>query len=580
MVRCSVCGKDVYPNQIAYTAPDGTNYCKDCFSEIEAKIRRQKQKNYKPIARLSSGLKRIISAKRINEELIREKQRTYKPIARPSSGLKRKITAKRISLEKRVFEQVFGGQEPEKPSYGGVSKLRTRITGQFHNWVPTIFGIIFSVFIGYILLKSQLILAGGVLLSLSFGFSRTGGSGVTKALLMFLGILIVALGFYLSGYFFGAFSVLFIGYISFPKKIYTEEGYSYESLLAVFKAMMGFGIALFMFTLGGPFISRLSLFLITLGFFLVLPETSEQIQGSGGVTIINYLHERKDILAGFAGLLVLAGTAIAYWGDLELFSAPGIIFGLVGFTGAIVAFSTHSNERGVAGVPIIIILLLTITTVYPSILGEAIFGQWWPTVQHTVSGVTAPIITAFEQVQTGMSDAWLMMTCPSCYYEKKTRARQIKSGRTTGTVRGIEITKFESFMSEVDPLQTYSLAGTIELENKGDFDATNVVLELGNIYAYGNSGRGELEEVSDVEPVLKSCVGATPKVKSCKWEEMLPGDVKTITFQYNIKDSELGMCQCKQKNRVIKSIACTRAARVTAPGLRSETPKRNESPRV
>ena len=258
-----------------------------------------------------------------------------------AAGIEREVTARHVSLEERDIES----------SAPLLQRMRGAAIRDVSAWIPAIIGIIIFVWLGFST-SNNLILAGGVLFSLSLAFSKGEYFGAFKAIIKFVGILLLSIGF-LSIYPFAGLIALFLGYISMPVKVRVkEEEQTYNNAVGFSRMVLGILIAVFIFyVLGGDFALKTSMSLIALGFFLAVPERSEEIPKTGaGVTIINNLGKYSDSSAVLSLILILAGVGLGMM-QLTWWSATWIIFVSVGLVGAFTAFRSHATERGAMGAP-------------------------------------------------------------------------------------------------------------------------------------------------------------------------------------------------------------------------------------
>ncbi len=481
-------------------------------------------------AQWSSGLSEL--------ELRKNLQRGYKLIGRPSAGIKREVTASHEPLEERDIE----------PSAPLLRRMRGAVVKDIYSWIPAVIGIIIFVWLGTST-GNNLILAGGVLFSASLGFPKSGGLGATKAIIKFVGIFLLSLGF-LSIYPFAGLIALFLGYISMPVKVRVrEEEQTYNIAVGFSRMFLGFMLAGFIWlVLGGDSMLKIPMFLIALGFFFAIPEGSEEIPGNRmDIVIINNLGKKGDSAGFISFILILLGVI---WGasQLVLWSATQIIFVSIGLVGALTAFRSHAAERGAMGAPILAILILTLTTSYPAIMGEAVFGAWWPSVESSITSVTAPLGDAWAQASSGMGSAFFMVTNPSAYYEQQMAQQQasanIKSG---GTTRSIEVSG--DFLINSVPEQPLLASAT--LENKGEFKATNINVILNQLQTKSKD-KGVLSPQPDVAYKFTTCSGVIPTKTitdgdTCTWPNpSYNGDMKLMTFTYGDKNvwGDIGKCDC------------------------------------
>ncbi|MBU3957883.1 MAG: hypothetical protein KKB25_02325 [Nanoarchaeota archaeon] len=429
-----------------------------------------------------------------------------------------------------------------------LKRMRGAVVRDVYAWIPAVISLIVFVWLGTST-GNTLILAGGVLFSLSLAFSKGEYFGAFKAIIKFVGILLLSWGF-LSIYPFAGLIALFLGYISMPVKVRVkEEEQTYNNAVGFSRMILGIMLSIFILNvLGGDSALKIPMFLIALGFFFAIPEASEEIPKGTGVNIINYMGKGgSDAFAFVSGLLILIGVALGMmqlvWG-----SATWIIFGSVGLVGAFTAFRSHAAERGTMGAPIVALLLITLSTSYPALLGESIFGAWWPSVESSITSITAPLGDAWTQASSGMGSAFSMVTNPTAYYEQQMAQQQasanIKSG---GTTKSIEVSG--DFLINNVPEQPLLASAT--LENRGEFKATNIKATLTQLQTKSKD-RGVLSPQPDVAYKFVTCSGATPTETNsagdtCTWPEpSYNGDMKLMTFTYGDKNvwGDIGKCVC------------------------------------
>lgn len=485
-----------------------------------------------------------------------------------------------MELEEEMKTPEKTQEEKIEPSAPFFKRMRGTVIRNVYAWIPAVIGIILFVWLGTST-GNTLVLSGGVLFSLSLAVPKGASLGAFKAIIKFVGILLLSWGF-LSIYPFAGLIALFLGYISMPVKVRVkEEEQTYNNAVGFSRMILGIMLAIFILNvLGGDNSLKIPMFLIALGFFFAIPEASEDIPKGAGVTIINYLGKKGDSAAALSGLLILAGVGLGAL-QLTLWSATWIIFVSVGLVGAFTAFRSHAAERGTMGAPIVALLLITLSTSYPALLGESIFGAWWPSVESSITSITAPLGDAWGQASSGMGSAFSMVTNPTAYWEQEQARQQLAANvKSGGTAKSIEVTESEITINNV-PQQP--LVGTATLENRGEFTANSVNIVL-NPPKTKSKDRGVLTPM-DKDSVIykfKTCSGGTKgdSDKSCSWT--LPsysGDLKQVVFVYgeDEKDgsgvitksgwgSEIGNCVCYNSDKTKKGtcLVPTNATKKTA----------------
>ncbi len=493
--------------------------------------------------RLRDVFRRKSEAEKRNDEEYEQVMRKYKE---KLNKTRNQPNDAHIQTDINILPTEMGGG----PQAGGsfLKRMRGAVLKDVSAWIPAVISLIIFVWIGTATGNTS-ILAGGVLFSLSLAFPKSGGLGATKAIIKFVGILLLSIGF-LSIYPFAGLVALFLGYISMPVKVRVkEEEQSYNNAVGFSRMILGLLLAVFIYyVLGGDSVLKASMFLIALGFFLAVPERSEEIPGNRkDIVIINNLGKYSDGSALLSFIFIIFGVIIGV-SQLPAWSATQIIFGSVGLVGALTAFRSHAAERGAMGAPIVALLLITLSTSYPALLGESIFGAWWPSVDSFFTTTFGPIGEAWESAAGGMGSAFSMVTNPTAYYEQEMQRQQssanVKSG---GTTKSIEVSG--EFLINNVPEQPLLASAT--LENKGEFRATNINVTLRQLQTKSKE-RGTLSPQSGVTYKFTTCSGATPTKTTvdgdtCTWKEpSYNGDQKLMTFTYGDKGNwgALGKCVC------------------------------------
>lgn len=336
--------------------------------------------------------------------------------------------------------------------------------------------------------------------------------------------------------FFGLFSfspllsvvVCFFGYFSMPSSY--KEKRLYTKIKAWARLFIGGLLALVL----GFALNNWTLGLLGAAFFIIIPKKKVPIGQEEGELISDKLI--------FLVLMIVSLIGIQTWavsGDLFL-----ITLGIWGVS-LIAGLGSHRESRPGVGVFMVLSAIVVYSFAFSGTVGSAMFGAWWPTIQESSEIITEPLGAAWSQISEGMSDSWLMMSCPSCYYEKQMKKMQASSTLTSGgSMLGIEVNKMEFLSSEVDLQQP--LAAYAELENKGEFTAGNVKLNL-SLPQIKDEKTGSLTAVEGVSRTILTCSGGEIQGGSCVWgKASYPGDVKLISFKYaeDKKWGDKGSCRC------------------------------------
>ncbi|MFH0929565.1 MAG: hypothetical protein V1818_04425 [Candidatus Aenigmatarchaeota archaeon] len=223
-----------------------------------------------------------------------------------------------------------------------------------------------------------------------------------------------------------------------------------------------------------------------------------------------------------------------------------IVFYLIFALSLLVGISAGPEARPAMGVMTIMIALFIFSTTYTGVVGQAIFGYWWPQVQSATESIFVPLDDMLFQAQTGMADAWLMITNPQAAIAKQQQDKQASVSKTTGSKRSIEVSRFELFSALLDPNQE-TLIGNIELENSGEFNADYINLDIEAFWKRTTASNVEPEtSVGSLEPITCSSDSGSPveSTDSCYWGRVIyPTEIKFATFKFS-RDGwgELGYC--------------------------------------
>lgn len=224
-----------------------------------------------------------------------------------------------------------------------------------------------------------------------------------------------------------------------------------------------------------------------------------------------------------------------------------IIFLAVWELSVITGLAGGKESRPYMGILMILMTLFVFSFTATGVMGTAVFGYWWPQIASTVESITAPLAPMWEQVQSGMGDAWLILTNPMGYYDiinKRTQATKsvVKEG---GTTKSIELLKTELFTStpgELEPIID-PLIGSFQIQNQGEFYANKITAD---IWASWQDPTGIKIAGESLPPILTGtldkfecskttfeCTGAGNKIGHSVWTETtFPSEIRFINFVY------------------------------------------------
>lgn len=245
-------------------------------------------------------------------------------------------------------------------------------------------------------------------------------------------------------------------------------------------------------------------------------------------------NEGGGFSTGLVVLIFLIGFGIIIF-SAGFTQMPLLIFILFGSISMLAGVTMTAESRAFLGLPFILIFLFIFTSQYPAIMGQAVFGYWWPQVQLFGETFLTPLSGALGQAQNSLSDVWLMMTNPQLYYIRMTQSQQATKSvvMSGGTPKSIEYSRFDLFPSIsgiLDPFEPIPVR--VELENQGQFESLGSNLTLATVWIdpTDNKEKTGYGSIANLE-----CSGTTSRITGnpayCNWTETIyPGEAKTVSF--------------------------------------------------
>lgn len=185
--------------------------------------------------------------------------------------------------------------------------------------------------------------------------------------------------------------------------------------------------------LGVNFLKKAFWACVTIGFFVVAWNIVNDLWGLGHGQLITTVWPIVGF--GVAGLVIFVswkyGTTSSLW--FGSFVAIGLLLGIWSLSGTVLAVIVFSiivlvgyigglpvpDARPILGIPIVVVALFAATAAYPQVMGEAMFGQWWPTVNQRIEAAqtaVSPAMREFTQVQDTLGTGWQCLVSPQeCY---------------------------------------------------------------------------------------------------------------------------------------------------------------------
>ncbi len=262
----------------------------------------------------------------------------------------------------------------------------------------------------------------------------------------------------------------------------------------------------------------------------------------------------------------LTGTALGIWALLGEPFALVIYTGIVSM-GLLVAIPIP-EARPVMGVMVLPIALMAASAAYPEIMGEAVFGEWWPTVRaraEELQQTMAPAMEGFTQVQDTLGTGWECLGSPmDCYemweaegeVEKEYRALRVGIPEPVGIGRVGDISELgsneEAFSAHFEVENMLSHANyinppIIEDVSISAMDAEDVgtdrIFGDGGDVSGPNCGDDDVCEVGDIPPGVMHLYSLTYEGRHFDLDkfEPDPGDYIRygVTASYSVTTSSI-----------------------------------------
>lgn len=395
------------------------------------------------------------------------------------------------------------------------------------------------------------------------------GSLMLKSFSKIIAFILIIFQFYVGFTVFrlASLAIALLFYFSMPMHYRTSE--PYRMIEAWFRMLLGLFIAYLLattFSGFGPESSSISLAFLGMGvaFFVTLPIHIPDQNGVVNISFLNNLSESREfqMVERLFFIFVMLASLFLFLTTMSgnLFDFSHIIFYLVGIMALFTGASTGPEGRPALGIIMILIMSFILSSTYSGYAGQALFGYYWPQIQSFGETYLGPLNTVWAQAQSSMGDAWEMMTCPQCYYLKQQQKEQAANSviMTGGTPMSVEINKFELMPSLVGILEPHEpVISNIELQNKGDFSAGKIDLDIWNVWVNAT----QLQEYRTGEIVKLTCSNIFPQsphdsssigdTAYCHWTNLTyPTEMRAISFlfaenSWSIPGGDLGN-DCQQ----------------------------------
>jgi len=190
------------------------------------------------------------------------------------------------------------------------------------------------------------------------------------------------------------------------------------------------------------------------------------------------------------------------------------------------------RAKTLIGIPIVMLALFSTTIAYPDVMGVAVFGQWWPSIETSIQNTISPILenvrSPFETLQSGYECLKDPIACQR-RFEPKTHTKEIK--------KSLEIVSLEPSIDSVTlPGEEFFVLATIE--NKGNEEIKNIhVGVVEPVYTHTSEGVRRGDPAGNAS---MTCPDTGETGKECVIDKLIPGEVKQFMIEYTLKEELIG----------------------------------------
>lgn len=285
------------------------------------------------------------------------------------------------------------------------------------------------------------------------------------------------------------------------------------------------------------------IFFITLAFLATAPKTQKEEEG-GEVVKVKILSGVRDTITGdnmenfgnglFLTFLFAGGWPIVGWlkGGLQIvLLAVWIVSGFIGYM-------SGREGRPYIGVIMIAFAIMAFSFQFTGTVGKAIFGDYWNVVYGFGTTTFAPVGKSLDTASRQVNYAFCTIQAGGAagVCEGIINPPPISAGSTSA----LEFTEFQIIgeLQKINPQQP--LIGTINLQNGGDFVASNVKLRMKDIIIFDpikasiNNPTAAMLEMKNDACTFDSCFDGSMDAdkKGCTWTTPTQsGEKKFLKFR-------------------------------------------------
>jgi len=246
---------------------------------------------------------------------------------------------------------------------------------------------------------------------------------------------------------------------------------------------------------------------------------------------------------GNMAFLVLAGLSLgpfimlSFRGNMP--AGLGYTMLIISFVGFFIGLVGGREARPGVGVIVVMFALLTFSYSYSDVVGQALFGYYWPAVEKFGEGTFKPASMAFARSGCTFSASMSCITEGPVACEQSRLLCERTQSQAEGSELAIEFGDVQFFPKTLEPDQPTS--GSVIIENRGDWDAKNVALSVEDPKIERViSGRPESATIGAA--TIVSCTGGDLEGGKCVFPGAMPKDGKgaaqfSITWS-NLRDPE------------------------------------------
>ncbi|MCK4634493.1 MAG: MFS transporter [Candidatus Aenigmarchaeota archaeon] len=221
----------------------------------------------------------------------------------------------------------------------------------------------------------------------------------------------------------------------------------------------------------------------------------------------------NGMLLGISGGIGLAAGAVALMSNTVMLIMFCMVVGI-----GILTSVPMDKAKTFIGIPILMVAMMTTTFAYPDIMGEAVFGDWWPQIDYSIDNTFGPL---FENIQSPLGTLGQGYSClinpQQCYVDFTPQTS------TKESIRSVEVTRVDSIGTGTIDEFTDEVIVIVTVENKGKEDAENIkIMPKNPVYAQGTA---EEESAGTVEIRCQD---------PCIIPKLISGELREFVLTYDI----------------------------------------------